>query len=203
MRNTRTTHAIALTAAATLALAGCGGGDGADHGSGHGSDTASSDTASSGADGRSSVNDADRAFTTMMIPHHEQAVDMAELVPDRSDDPAVEELAREISDAQGPEIETMQGWLDDWGVEPMAEGHGGHDMDGMMSEDDMTELRGLSGAEFDSRWLEMMIDHHQGAVDMAEAEIADGSQPEVVDLARTVKDTQEDEIAEMEDMLGR
>lgn len=198
MRTTRTTRALALTAAGIVVIAGCG----TDEEAGRSAEQTAATSTGTASDGSASVNDADRAFTTMMIPHHEQAVEMTALVPDRSDDRAVEELAREIADAQGPEIATMQGWLDDWGVEPMAEGHSGHDMDGMMTEEDMAELRELRGEEFDTRWLEMMIEHHEGAVDMAETEIAEGSQPEVVDLARSVKDAQEEEITEMEEMLG-
>ena len=132
---------------------------------------------------------------------------MAQLADGRASDPRVIDLADRIEAAQGPEIETMTGWLEEGG-EPLSEedmggmdhGSGGMDMEGM-SEEDMTALDSSSGAEFDRMFLEMMIPHHQGAVDMAETEIADGSNPDAVDMAREIVESQTAEIEEMQTLL--
>ncbi len=160
-------------------------------------------------------NEADVAFAQMMIPHHEQAVEMSQLAPDRAEDEQVLELAEQIEAAQAPEIEEMTGWLEDWGEEV-----GGHDMGemdteegedmemddssmpGMMSDEEMTELEGLSGAEFDVMFLEMMTAHHEGALEMAETEIADGEFPDAIALAETILETQQAEIEEMAGLLA-
>jgi uncharacterized protein (DUF305 family) len=151
-------------------------------------------------------NDADIAFARDMIPHHEQAVDMSELALDRASSTEVKDLATQIRDAQDPEIRTMRGWLADWGVEAgSGGGHGGGHgggMDGggpgMMSESDMAELADASGAAFDRMWVRMMIEHHRGAVEMAERVIDAGSSAEVERLARDVVRVQTAEIAELE-----
>lgn len=152
-------------------------------------------------------NDTDTTFAQMMIVHHEGAIEMAELAIDKAENPDVVELAERIAQAQGPEIEKMTAWLEAWGedVEPMD--HGGMDMDGMdmngMSQEEMmTHLEGLSGEEFDTAFLEGMIAHHQGAVEMAEAELADGENPEALALAEKIISDQEAEITEMKEMLA-
>ena len=114
-------------------------------------------------------NDEDVAFATNMIPHHQQAVEMAALVPDRSTNPAVIKLATDISAAQGPEIETMKVFLVQWkeGSDTNPEtpvtpenpdspdshgGHGGMDamaMQGMIDAAAIAKLASLKGAEFD------------------------------------------------------
>lgn len=146
-------------------------------------------------------NDADVEFAQMMIPHHEQAVEMAQLAATRADSEDVKGIASRIEAAQSPEIDGMTGWLAAWGeeVEPM----GGMDDEGsgMMSESEMTDLEAASGAEFDRMFLEMMVAHHTGAIEMAEAEIADGQFTDAVALAEAIKSAQEAEIAEMETLL--
>ena len=185
--------------AGAVVLAGCSGGD-----------EGSSADSSAGADSSASAavhNDADVVFVQGMLPHHEGALAMAQLADGRASDPRVIDLADRIEAAQGPEIETMTGWLEAWG-EPLPEedmggmdhGSGGMDMEGM-SEEDMTALDSASGAEFDRMFLEMMIPHHQGAVDMAETEIADGSNPDAVEMAREIVESQTAEIAEMQTLL--
>ncbi|MCO7222332.1 DUF305 domain-containing protein [Klenkia sp. PcliD-1-E] len=156
-------------------------------------------------------NAADVTFAQGMVPHHEQAVEMAELVPDRSTDPQVLDLAQRIQAAQGPEIEILDGWLREWGATAGGEGvdhsgtdHSGMDqsaMGGMMSEEDMTALEGLSGTEFDRMWLQMMLEHHTGAVGMAQTEIADGEDPDALAMAQEIRDSQSAEITEMEQLL--
>lgn len=127
-------------------------------------------------------NDADTMFAQMMIVHHEGAIEMADLAVERAALEKVRTLAEGISAAQGPEIEQMTSWLEAWGetTTPMddMEGHGGMDMDGMSQEEAMAELEGLSGTEFDRRFLELMIAHHEGAVTMAEDELTDGQNPQ-------------------------
>jgi uncharacterized protein (DUF305 family) len=147
----------------------------------------------------------DVAFATNMIPHHQQAVDLSALVPDRSTNPELLELATRISAAQQPEIETMKVFLVQWKENPdTGSGHGGHGsaMAGMVDEATMTKLQSLSGAEFDTLWLETMISHHQGAIEMAKAEIANGENVDAKRLAQTIIDTQQAEIGQMKQMLG-
>lgn len=193
--------------AAGLVLTGCATDEAASgHGSGHGSSAAEDGSI----DGSSAeFADADVAFAHGMIPHHEQAVEMAQLAEGRAEDPRVLDLATRVEQAQQPEIDVLEGWLEEWGAEPAAEG--GHDADhgaghggdtGMMSADDMAELEAAEGAEFDRRWLQMMTEHHLGAVDMARTEIADGRNEDAVAMAREIDRTQTGEIAEMEELLA-
>lgn len=189
--------ATVLALAAGLALAGCGG----DHNA-HETGAAASPTASSTVGAR--ANAADEMFAVMMIPHHEQAVEMADLVPTRTTNTDLLALAAEIKDAQQPEITQMQGWLKGWGTDVAAMGdhasHGG--MAGMQSDEAVAELAALEDDSFDRRWMEMMIDHHEGAVTMAKDVIAKGSDPAVRALAEQVITAQQAEIAQMTGMLG-
>lgn len=148
-------------------------------------------------------NDVDVTFAQQMIPHHSQALEMARLAVDRAQDPEVKELAARIEGAQEPEIEQMQGWLEAWGEDPESEVMDGmdHGGDGMMSDQDMSRLEAATGGEFDAMFVEMMIEHHSGAVEMAETEIADGQFPEAIELATAIKEAQEAEIDEMRAML--
>jgi uncharacterized protein (DUF305 family) len=191
--------------AGAIVLTGCS--NGSEGSSAESNPTTSSPTASSSASESAAHNDADVTFVQGMLPHHEGALAMAQLADGRAMDPRVIDLADRIEAAQGPEIETMTGWLEEWG-EPLPEenmggmdhGSGGMDMEGM-SEEDMTALDSSSGAEFDRMFLEMMIPHHQGAVDMAKTEIADGSNPDAVDMAREIVESQTAEIEEMQTLL--
>ena len=152
-------------------------------------------------------NDADTTFAQMMIVHHEGTIEMANLAIDKAENPDVVALAERIAQAQGPEIEKMTAWLEAWGedVEPMDHGGmdmDGMDMDGMSQEEMMTHLDGLAGAEFDAAFLEGMIAHHEGAVKMAEAELADAENPEALALAEKIIADQQAEITEMQEMLA-
>ena len=148
----------------------------------------------------------DVAFATNMIPHHQQAVELSALVPDRSTDPAVKKLASDIAAAQGPEIETMKVFLVQWNENPDTDtgsGHSGHGpMQGMVDEPTMAQLASLKGAEFDKLWLESMIAHHQGAIGMAKAEIANGENVDAKRLANDIVNAQQAEIGQMKQMLG-
>lgn len=144
-------------------------------------------------------------FAQMMIVHHEGAIEMSELAVERADSDEVRSLAEGISAAQGPEIEQMTSWLEAWGEDTQTDmggmGHSGMDMEGMSQEEAMGELGDLSGADFDTRFLELMTAHHQGAIEMAEAELADGENPQALDLAEQIIADQEAEIEQMEQML--
>ncbi|WP_280402499.1 DUF305 domain-containing protein [Nocardia carnea] len=150
-------------------------------------------------------NAADIRFAQEMIPHHRQAVEMAALVPSHSTDPRVLDLAARIQQAQDPEITAMTGWLQAWGAPvPEGTGHSGMDhgsMPGMMTAEDMAELEAAQGAEFDRLWLTMMIAHHEGAVQMARTELAEGSNPQARTMAQQIIDAQQAEIQQMQAML--
>ena len=210
----------ALALAATLGLAGCaddtdaggmGGMGGMESSSAAPSSTAPSSPAPSVAKTPASgpQNDADVMFAQMMIPHHQQAVEMSDLMLAKADaDPRVLTLARQIKDAQAPEITQMTGWLEGWGfkVQPMDNdmdhsGMSGNGMDGMMSDEDMKELEGASGADASRMFLEGMVKHHEGAVEMAQTEISDGENPDAIKLAEAIVTSQQQEITVMKDLL--
>lgn len=172
----------------------------------------SSDTGNSTEASTTEHNDADVAFASDMIEHHAQAISMVDLTADRSLDPEVEQLAERIRAAQAPEIETMTGWLTEWDEdvpEMMGEDEGGHDMGsmgeeempGMMSEEDMTALEDAPDEEFQTMWLEMMIEHHTGAVEMAEAETESGQYEPAIELATEIIESQTAEIETMQGLL--
>lgn len=168
---------------------------------------------SDGVDGAEGTepNQADIEFTQAMIVHHEQAIEMSSLAEDRADAEEVRALATRIGEAQQPEIDRMQQWLEAWGEDAADAAtdmdHEGMDMGddnsmGMMSGEDMERLEAASGSEFDVMFLEMMIEHHRGAIAMAREVQADGSHPDVLALADDVVADQEGEVEEMERLLG-
>jgi len=210
MRKTLIISGIALASA--VLLGACSGND-----SMSGMQTSSSAPAMSGQ--QASHNADDVTFAQQMIPHHSQALEMAKLVPSRSTNPKVTDLASRIEKAQDPEIQQMQGWLTTWGagststmpsttgesmpgmgtssMPPMTSGS----MPGMMSDADMKNLEQAKGAEFDKMWLDMMIKHHQGAIDMAKTELEKGSNADAKALAQKIIDAQQAEITEMQGLL--
>jgi uncharacterized protein (DUF305 family) len=196
MRLSRTLTAVA--AALTLALAGCA------------SSQSSADP--------SGFNDADVDFASDMIQHHAQALVMVDMTMGRDLDPETVELTEQIRAAQAPEIEQMADWLEDWDqpvpetsrdhANAHADDHGGGDgaemdadMPGMMTAEEMDALENASGEQFRTMWLEMMIEHHQGAVEMADTVVEEGQNAEVRALAEDVIRTQSDEISTMQDLL--
>lgn len=198
---TRRTRMLLLTAAVgttALLLTGCTATDA-------GPAPSASQTASSEA---ADFNMADEMFTVMMIPHHEQAIEMSDVLLAKEDvDPAVADLAQRIKDAQGPEIELMKGWLAARGASMPSEdmgdmSHGGMD-DGMMSHDDMTALEDADGATASRLFLEQMIEHHDGAIEMAQSVLKNGKSPDVRTLAEEIIATQQSEITEMRQLLGQ
>lgn len=196
--------ATALVALGGLALSACGGDDSMSGMSGMDS-TTSTPSESSSSNPAGDFNEADVTFATDMIPHHRQAVAMAELAGSRAKSPEVKVLAKQIMEAQDPEIQTMSGWLTAWG-ESVPDDMSGMDMStsmpGMMSSDDMDALMNASGAEFDQMFLTMMIEHHNGAIEMAKTEQADGRYPDAVALAQQIESAQTAEISTMQDLLG-
>ena len=200
-RSTLGAALLALTLLAGGTLAGCGVPDGAAQ-----APSAAASTARNG----DVVNPADVTFAEAMIPHHAQALVMTDMTRGRRLDPGVARVMEAISAAQAPEIQTMSGWLTSWG-EPVPETARDHanahardtmsamsgDMPGMMSAASLDQLDSLRGREFQLRLLTMMIEHHRGAVTMAETEIADGLYAPAVDLAHDVVTTQTAEIDRM------
>ena len=135
-------------------------------------------------------------FAEMMIPHHQQAIEMSDLALQNSEDSEVRALAQQIKDAQAPEIEEMK----TWGASRNA--HMGHMMDGMLSGEEMEALRSARGAEFDRLFLEGMIKHHEGAIDMAEM-VVDSKNLDVSALAKAIIEAQRTEISTMKELLRR
>ncbi|WP_413642679.1 DUF305 domain-containing protein [Mycobacterium sp. RTGN5] len=145
----------------------------------------------------------DVMFAQMMIPHHQQAVELAALAPEHSTNQAVLTLAATISAEQQPEIQAMKALLLQWDADPNGMGdHGGHGMQGMVDDATMAKLKSLNGPQFDTLWLQAMIGHHQGAIDMANTEVAKGQSADMIAMAKTMITAQQAEINQMKQMLG-
>ena len=213
-----TKHALktalaALAVTATLGLAGCGTDETAQPGGMGGMDQSSSaapspaPTASSSASVSTQFNDADVKFVQMMLPHHEQAVAMSDtLLKKTGVNPEVTALAQQVKAAQQPEIDTMKSWLAAWGEDEMADdsmGGMGHSGGGMASDAELKEFEQADGAAGQKMYLEMMTAHHEGAIEMAEAEVSDGENPDAVQLAKQIITTQQQEITTMQDLLTK
>jgi hypothetical protein len=182
----------------TLTIAACGS-------SGMGGMDTSNDSVSSSVASNADFNSEDVHFSQMMIPHHEQAIEMSDIAldPTVGASDVVKGLATKIKGAQAPEITQMQKWLTDWGKTEMDSSMDMSGMmEGMLSADDLMNLGTLRGTEFDTAWINGMIAHHEGAIKMAEVVIADGSYPEVRILAEAVISGQQKEIDAMKALLG-
>ena len=230
----RTLVLSTLAVASTLALAACGEATDATTDATTSAtstttttpETTETTTATTEADGEISAdhNDADIMFAQMMIPHHQQAVEMSETLLAKEGIPAqVVEFAQGVIDAQGPEIDRMNAMLEAWDQQPVTDSGGMGTMDemggmdhgemggmdhgemggmsGMMSQEDMTALEEAQGTEAARLYLEQMTAHHEGAVDMAREEVADGQNPHAITLAEQVISDQEAEISQMKQML--
>jgi uncharacterized protein (DUF305 family) len=171
-----------------------------------GNDDSQHATATSTTSATVAVHNADDVmFAQMMIPHHQQAVELAALAPEHSTNQALLTLAATVSAEQQPEINAMKALLLQWDVDPNArDDHGGHGagMQGMVDDATMAKLKSLKGPEFDTLWLQAMIGHHQGAIDMAKAEIANGQSVDMTAMAKTMVTAQQAEINQMKRMLG-
>lgn len=150
-------------------------------------------------------NSADVSFATDMIPHHGQAIEMADLAVSKATNPQVKAFATQIKAAQAPEIQKMSGWLAGWGSPvpnaSMTAGMPGMAMPGEMSASDMQALNSADGAAFDKMWTEMMIKHHTGAIDMAKTETAAGQNAEAKSLAQSITTSQSTEIGQLRKLL--
>ncbi|MEO3826463.1 DUF305 domain-containing protein [Actinomadura sp. B10D3] len=193
--------ALAVVPALAIALTACG--DDKDSGGaspGH-SMPGHSMPASPGGSQAGPHNAQDVTFAQMMIPHHEQAIEMSDLAASRASSPEVEKLATQIKSAQGPEIRKMTAWLTSWGASPEAGGMNHGAMHGMMTEKDMKDLKAAKGEPFDTSFLDMMIKHHQGAVAMARTEQSSGRSPEAKQMAAGIVSSQTAEIEKMQTLL--
>jgi uncharacterized protein (DUF305 family) len=199
------TLSLAAALAASLGLAGCAAGSGSSGGNTMPMDHGSSAPMSSMMpDASADHNQADIAFSQMMIPHHAQAVEMSDIILAKQDVPAeVTALATRIKEAQAPEIETMTGWLESWNVPTMMSDHSGHGMSGMVDAEGIEKFKAAEGTDAVRLFLEHMIKHHEGAVDMAQQEIGAGKNPASIQLARDIIAAQEAEITEMKELLGK
>ena len=139
-------------------------------------------------------------FAEMMIPHHQQAVDMSDLALKKSTNPKILDLAQRIKSAQSSEIIQMQYWLGGKEANSMMSDHSGHSMGGMLTEEEFSKLESSSGVTFDTLFLEGMIVHHEGAIDMAQM-IKDTTTQEVNEFGLNVVEVQSEEIREMKEIL--
>jgi uncharacterized protein (DUF305 family) len=166
------------------------------------------ESADSAGAGAPTFNDADVKFAQTMIPHHEQAVEMADAMLGKSGtSPEVTQLAQQIRDTQRPQMETLTGFLTAWN-QPLipdhaSEAHEDHwDAEGMLTPEEMQALAAADGPTGQKLFLEGMIQHHEGALTMVQAEIDDGENPDAVQLAQTIKAGQTGEIETMKRLLA-
>lgn len=190
---------VVVGVAGLISLAGCG----TSAPSGSPSATESSATSDqSPTPVQDSHNQADVTFATEMIPHHRQAVAMADMALSKAADARVTRIARDVKNAQDPEITKMSSWLTEWGKPaPTASSMTMEGMDhaaGMMSSTDMAGLGKASGKAFDRRWVQLMIKHHQGAVVSARTERTKGSYAAATALAQSIITSQTTEIGQLE-----
>jgi uncharacterized protein (DUF305 family) len=213
----RRTAWVTATATAALILSACGGDNSSSSGVHEGHNAAPSGTSAASADATAGAkNPQDVRFAQGMIPHHQQAVEMARLAPGHASSPKVKDLASRIEKAQDPEIRTMTDWLKSWGEpvspswspSPMESMPGmspsaHYGMPGMMTAKDMDALKKASGRDFDTKFLTMMVEHHKGAVDMAATEKDEGEYGPAKAMAAGIITGQNAEIAEMNKLLGK
>jgi uncharacterized protein (DUF305 family) len=197
---TKTTPALgAALTAVVLTAAGCSNSTGSQ------SATTASRTGSPSSSTSAAVTDhnqADATFAQQMIVHHQQAVQMSDMLLAKAGiDPRVVNLANQIKAAQGPEIQTMQGWLTKWGV-PAPPGNPPSGMPGMMSEQDMAALQSAQGVQASKTFLNQMISHHHGAIAMAQTELTSGQNSDAIALAKSISTSQQQEITTMHNILS-
>jgi len=192
----------ALVLAAGLTLTAACGASGQSGGMKH----SMSDKAAVGPAASGPHNAADVSFSTDMIPHHAQAVEMADMAFAKATDTEVKTLATAIKGAQAPEIAKMSGWLKGWGAPIPATGKAhvmSGPMMGMMGPEEMAALDKASGPAFDRMWVDMMIRHHQGAVVMSRAELLQGQSADAKALADKIIASQTVEISTMSQVKAR
>jgi uncharacterized protein (DUF305 family) len=144
----------------------------------------------------------DIMFLQMMIPHHQQAIDISDLALTKSADPELLALAKDIRDGQSAEIITMKAWLDKAGAD-LDPGHSmGHDMGGMLSESELAALEAATGKSFDLLWLKGMTGHHDGALHMATM-ITDARNAEIKSFGQAIVTLQSAQNKQMAAMIKR
>jgi uncharacterized protein (DUF305 family) len=195
------TATLALTAA--LGLTGCGNDSAPGSAPGvNGAPAPSSTTAAA-----SQFNEADVAFAGHMILHHQQAVQMADIAGWQAKSPTVKKLATAVRAAQAREMTQLSGWLTSWGKPVPKPSHGDHEMSdampGTITEDEMSDLGAASGTKFDRKWLQLMIEHHRGAITMARTQQTSGENAPAIALAKKIQADQNREIATMQRLLGQ
>src|SRR3712207_1929898 len=209
-RTTLRLSLAAFVATAVTGLAGCTNDtsdmSGMDHGSSSSASPAAptpAETAAAGTPAAGQHNDADVMFAQMMIPHHQQAIEMSDIMVAKDGiSSEITELAQQIKDAQAPEIAQMRGWLAGWGQNPSPSMGMDHDVGGgTMTQAEMEALEKATGDEAARLFLTGMIKHHQGAITMAEQELANGQNPEAKQLAQEIITAQEAEITKMNQLL--
>lgn len=180
---------LAIGLSATLLLAACGSSS---------SDSNTNTTVVENSASATGFNDADVMFAQMMIPHHEQAIEMSDMALDPTTQSSQEiiDLATQIKAAQDPEIKQMKDLLTAWAQPLTADADMDHGsmMDGMLSLEDMEKLGSLKGPDFDYFWAQSMIAHHEGAIEMAEVVLDDGANGEALTLANAIVSAQATEI---------
>jgi uncharacterized protein (DUF305 family) len=216
MRHKRYGYGLLAAGAAMVVLGACS--NTADDNPAASSTSVAASSSPSATAAQAAHNNADVMFSRMMIPHHQQAIEMSDMLLGKEGiDPEITALAEQIKKAQGPEIEQMKAWLQEWGTPPMPDGMPGHNMPGhdmgqmpgmagghgMMSAADMTALQNAQGAEAGRLFLSQMITHHEGAITMAQQEIDTGQYPATVELARSIVTSQQAEIVTMRGLLDK
>ena len=164
-----------------------------------------------GTDRRPAADSVDAGFARDMATHHDQAVQMAQVVRDNSTDPAVRLLAFDVETGQLAQIGQMRGWLDAWGQTGQSEipqmswmDHTiqpGQLMPGMATTAELARLRGLRGEAMDVYFLQLMIRHHKGGLEMAQYGAAHAAKPYVRTMASAIVTAQQNEVVTMEQLL--
>jgi uncharacterized protein (DUF305 family) len=152
-----------------------------------------------GSNGTAEFSGADIMFAQMMIPHHQQAVDMGTLAETRAENPEVKALAAQIKAEQAPEIEQMKGWLE----AANASENMGHDMGmgGMLTDAQLLALENSTGNAFDRLYVAGMIAHHQGAIQMAKM-VVGSANAEANALGEGIIESQTKQIGQLQALLA-
>ncbi len=170
-------------------------------GSGRGGHDGKHDMGMHGGDEKnSSMNGSDQMFLQMMIPHHEQAIEMSDLALAISKNSEVLKLAQQIKAAQSAEIVSMKSWLQDAGMSEDMGHEMDHGMGGMMTAEELASLKSATGKEFDRQFLTSMIAHHEGALHMV-IMIKDSEDSNLRTLYQNIVKTQTEEIEWMKRVL--
>lgn len=200
----RRSVAASVLALSLAGIVGCAPGASAPQATGPVSPPAASAPADPGSAVSPEHNAADVQFVKMMVPHHQQALRMAEIVlPKPGLDPQVRQMTEKIQREQGPEIATMQSWLATWNAGPAMSLEQAQGMKGLLSPDDLAELERADGTTAATLFLQQMIEHHEGAVSMSRPEIEGGANPQAQQLAQSIVQSQQQQIQQMQSMLGR